>query len=333
MIQSRRKNINLARNGVRRDPFDLILIVTEGEKTEPLYFKDLRSKEKLSSTNVEITGDCGSDPVSVVKHAIKLYEESVAEKNQSKLFDIAFCIVDRDKHPNFYPALQMIDEYNKKSNKMILIPIKSYPSFEYWYLCHLTYTRAPFVETQRKSSGDLCYDLLQQHWKEKLEGSYGKGKDKVYSIFDGKKLLDTAMIHAERALKDADSTAENNPSTEAHFLVSYLLNVKEVGLQVKSVLDPIFEFSITVERYLPINDNFEKKLGKLQSFLDSINKEYEPQLATLLSNSNKLTKVNIFRIKFMRQYLNELQNRLILGMEEILDEQINEEEQKKCANS
>ncbi|MEA9390411.1 RloB family protein [Acerihabitans sp. TG2] len=49
---------------------DKILIVCEGEKTEPIYFTELREFYELNTTNViEVIGNCGSSPSSVVAHA------------------------------------------------------------------------------------------------------------------------------------------------------------------------------------------------------------------------------------------------------------------------
>ena len=59
----------LKRRASRRDPYKKILIVCEGEKTEPNYFEDIREYYRLNTVNVEVRGDCGSDPMSVVNFA------------------------------------------------------------------------------------------------------------------------------------------------------------------------------------------------------------------------------------------------------------------------
>ena len=61
-IKSRRKNHKLERKSEFLQPYDLILIVSEGEETEPNYFNKMIIREKLSSANVKVTGECGSDP-------------------------------------------------------------------------------------------------------------------------------------------------------------------------------------------------------------------------------------------------------------------------------
>src|SRR5699024_4065517 len=100
------------------------------------YFENLRETESLSSVNVQITGKSGSDPISVINYAIKAYEDREKENNPSTLFDKVYCIIDRDSHASFSSATNKSRGYN------YITLIKSYPSFEYWYLCHFVYSRA-----------------------------------------------------------------------------------------------------------------------------------------------------------------------------------------------
>ncbi len=67
----------LARQKANRKPYDKVLIVCEGEKTEPNYFRGLTNYYELDSANVKITGDCGSSPMSVVRPARDIYRETI----------------------------------------------------------------------------------------------------------------------------------------------------------------------------------------------------------------------------------------------------------------
>ena len=61
----------LRREAHKREPYDLVLIVCEGGKTEPKYLQELRDAFKLSTANIRIAGDeCGSSPRSVVDYAL-----------------------------------------------------------------------------------------------------------------------------------------------------------------------------------------------------------------------------------------------------------------------
>ena len=52
MMAGRRPRQQLARRGPRREPYDRVLIVCEGECTEPLYFQDLTAHYRLSTANM-----------------------------------------------------------------------------------------------------------------------------------------------------------------------------------------------------------------------------------------------------------------------------------------
>jgi hypothetical protein len=80
----------LQRRTAKRDAYDKVLIVCEGEKTEPHYFHGLRNHYGLSTANVEVCGECGPDPNSVLSFAKQRYRE---EKDAGDPFDKVFCCV------------------------------------------------------------------------------------------------------------------------------------------------------------------------------------------------------------------------------------------------
>lgn len=57
-----RENASLRRQRKNpREPYDVVLIVCEGSKTEPAYFTALKNELRLSSANISIFGkECGS---------------------------------------------------------------------------------------------------------------------------------------------------------------------------------------------------------------------------------------------------------------------------------
>ena len=212
---SKRKNHDLKRQPPKKESYDLVLIVCEGEKTEPYYFKDLMNVEKLSSVNISVISGEGSDPVSVVNTAIK------EQKKQEKYlpFNTVYCVIDRDKHPNFNQA---IDKANANGIKIIA----SYPSFEYWYICHFNCYRSPIISTGNKSAGENCVSLLNEYWKEFFKKDYTKNQANLYALLLGK--LETAVRHAKIGLQQAQDEGELNPSTQVYELVDYLRNIKTV---------------------------------------------------------------------------------------------------------
>ena len=210
---SRRKNRDLKRQPPKTESYDLVLIVCEGEKTEPYYFKNLMSIEKLSSVNISVIPSNGSDPVSVVDTAIK------ERKNQEKYlpFNAIYCVIDRDKHPNFNQA---IDKANANDIKIIA----SHPSFEYWYICHFDFYRSPIIANGNKSAGDNCVSILNKSWKRAFKKDYTKNQSNLYALLLDK--LEMAINNAKAGLEQAQNEGELNPSTQVYELVDYLKNIK-----------------------------------------------------------------------------------------------------------
>lgn len=204
-----------ARRNASRAPYEKVLIVCEGEKTEPNYFLELVDHYEINTANVYVDGDCGSDPLSVAEHAIKRYQK---EKGTDEPYDQVYCVIDRDAHPNFDAA---ISKLNSQKPARTFHSIVSVPCFEYWLLLHFNYTTAAFVAAGGKSAGDRVLSELKGYWPE-----YGKGKLGVFvHLFQA---LDFAKANAARGLADAKRTGSTNPSTNVHELVEYLQNIKTI---------------------------------------------------------------------------------------------------------
>ena len=76
---------HLARKLNKRASYDRILIVSEGSKTEPLYFKEIRSTFRLQTANVQIHPSAlGTSPIQVVEYAKCLFEQGNTHKRIQK---------------------------------------------------------------------------------------------------------------------------------------------------------------------------------------------------------------------------------------------------------
>jgi hypothetical protein len=139
----------LQRESANRQEYEKVLIVCEGSKTEPLYFKELIDHYEIHTANVKVSGDCNSDPMSVVSHGLKLYENEA--NSLSGAFDKVYFVFDRDTHSNYQKALAKI---KKEKPAKTFIAITSVPCFEYWLLLHFKYTAAPYMPTGNKSPAD-----------------------------------------------------------------------------------------------------------------------------------------------------------------------------------
>ena len=206
---------DLKRRERRRSQYERILVVCEGSKTEPVYFRALVDEYKLNTTNVEITGDCGSSPINVVNHALALYRE---EKKSGGIYDRVYCVFDKDNHDSYQQA---IDKINCLRPKNTFIAIKSVPCFEYWLLQHFIYSTQEFTKAGNKSPCDSLIAELKKHIP-----SYRKGgiNSKILKIL----LANTqqAIHNSKQSKQAAEDTGNDNPSTEVHILVEYFLELK-----------------------------------------------------------------------------------------------------------
>jgi hypothetical protein len=208
---------DLKRKQAKRATYEKVLIVCEGEKTEPNYFRELRDFCRLNSANIEISGDCGSAPISVVERAKQLYRD---EHRKGIPFDRVYCVFDKDTHRSYEPALQAIKQVSPKAT---FFAINSVPCFEYWLLLHFCYTEKPFHGvTGAKSSGDQVLDELRKYIVDYAKGNHGYFE----RLIDA---LPQAIQYSKRALKSANISGADNPTTLVHELVEYLQGLKKVS--------------------------------------------------------------------------------------------------------
>lgn len=149
----------------KRRPSKSILIVGEGEKTERIYFYDIKRIEGLKS--LEYVPQ--KLPMTIVNKAISRQEIEIA--NESPI-DYVFCVFDRDQHSCFEAAIQKLNEFNRKYplNKIELIITN--PCFEFWMLLHYKYTTTQFVTKTGNTAKKQIMDVLKkldpffENWKE-----------------------------------------------------------------------------------------------------------------------------------------------------------------------
>lgn len=211
-MASNRTRKSLVRRGPVREPYDRVLIVCEGEKTEPNYLRELRDHYQLSGANIAIVGEGGAAPISVV-------EEALARFKADPDYDAVFCIFDRDGHESYERALQRIGaakpltrrDGKKKIGQARLEAITSVPCFEYWILLHHEYTTAPmprFVDVECRLKAIPAF------------AAYAKGARGLFHAT--RQHLDTALANADRANRAAAAANTDNPTTQMPNLIRYL---------------------------------------------------------------------------------------------------------------
>ena len=119
--QSRRGGQRTQRAVDTRPLRERFLIVCEGERTEPNYFRSFRVPKDVA----DVVG-AGANTVAVVREAI--------ERRAFDNYDHVWCVFDRDSFPakHFNEALALAKQHGIKV-------AYSNQAFEIWYLLHFAY--------------------------------------------------------------------------------------------------------------------------------------------------------------------------------------------------
>lgn len=170
------------------------LIVCEGEKTEPNYFKSFR----VPRTVLEVHG-IGANTVSLIRKAIQLRDAGE--------YDQVWCVFDRDSFPadQFNQALALAEREG-------ITVAYSNEAFELWYLLHFHFYNTGITRDDYK-------DKLSQV----LGYKYKKNDVSFYETLRSQQ--QTAIAHAKQLLQQYNPThpERDNPSTTVHLLVEQLL--------------------------------------------------------------------------------------------------------------
>lgn len=185
------------------------LIVCEGTKTEPHYFRELLDDLTIHAQQVRIAPNDGVSPDRVVAHALALYDEDAASGDA---YDSVYCVFDRDRHTTFDDAVHRTNALSAAGKP--LVAITSTPCFEIWLLLHFGYTDHPFHAAGKKSVGDQVVAALKT---KKGFGKYGKGQKGVYVLLKGK--LGDALDNADQLRRHCAATGSVNPTTDVDKLV------------------------------------------------------------------------------------------------------------------
>lgn len=208
-----RKAESHRREKAKRAPYERVLIVCEGIKTEPNYFRGLCREWGLRPANVVIEDKrSGLDPKKLVAFAIQTFRKN-------KDFENVFCVFDKDKHASYAAALDRIRSTRLKGAK--LHAVTSVPCFEVWILLHFTYTTHAFCAAGHDSDCELVIDELDQ--KGRLPG-YKKGSKEIFDVLRDK--LEAAINNAGRLEKFHKTSGTDNPSTMVHQLVLHLKSLQ-----------------------------------------------------------------------------------------------------------
>jgi RloB-like protein len=184
-----------------RETKQRFLIVCEGTKTEPNYFKSFRVPKSV----VTVEG-VAKDPSGLVKRA-KVLANGVPKEDR---YDQVWCVFDRDPGTDSWTA-QNFNGARQKAEALGFKVAYSNECFEIWYILHFEYlnTGLPRDDYGRKLRGHL-----NQEYKKNDPDMYNKILDKQpMAIKFARKLL---------ASYDPHNPEQDNPCTTVHLLVEAL---------------------------------------------------------------------------------------------------------------
>ena len=207
----RRKEPSLERPVAELTEKPSILIVCEGENTEPSYFNQFR----ITSAKVKSVGE-GYNTISLVYRALAL--------SQQGNYDQVWCVFDKDdfNEQDFNDAIQIA-----KSNNFGVA--YSNQAFEYWLILHFNDHQGGGMH--RNDYNDKINGLLKPY-NVKYDGNGSKiVEEDFFELLDGidektkNKRVDLAIARAERNDKQFDHTnpAREESSTTVFKLVQELL--------------------------------------------------------------------------------------------------------------
>lgn len=206
--QRRKKNV--------RERQVRFLIVCEGTKTEPNYFRALIRDNTSTVIDVEIWGE-GQGASDLVDRAVKIKES--LEKRNAMSFDRVWVVFDKDDRTDFNKAID-------KANKLGFKSAWSNESFELWFCLHFEYLNTPIGRSDyiKKLEGFFSKGTGDNNFK------YKKGSPDIYELLKAYGNEDSAKAHAKklRALYDDDNYAEHNPCTMVDILVEELEHPEKI---------------------------------------------------------------------------------------------------------
>ena len=182
----------------RRKERKTFIIVCEGKKTEPNYFKQFRVYVKVR--DIDIIG-LGANTITVVEEAIQQKQENPSAE--------VWGVFDRDSFQaqNFNGAL------NLAKRKGIKIAYSN-QAFEIWFLLHFHY--------HTTGTNRSLYKKMLSHPK-RLGFTYAKKDTDMYDILKDRQAI--AIQNAERLLQSYSphhNPEKDNPCTTVHHLVQAL---------------------------------------------------------------------------------------------------------------
>lgn len=204
MANARNRPRRQGRRPAFRDPKPTILVVSEGEVTEPEYLRGFQRAWRNPRVTIEVAKEHGV-PKTLVRIAKQHKEEAntraAQEKDDNLSYDSVWCLFDIDEHPEIGEAKEMARDNG------IELAISN-PCIELWLLLH-------FQDNPGAQLGAKMLALLKKHVPK-----YDKHVD--YAMYAAG--YSQAAVRAERLGQAAEEADEphRNPTTGVYKLTELI---------------------------------------------------------------------------------------------------------------
>jgi hypothetical protein len=187
----------------------VVIVVCDGAKTEPIYFKNFKSRDKLFHIKVVHSG----------KNYLDLIKKGIHESDGVEGACDVWCVSDVDADPNTpyneSSKNQQLKEFKEQARKYGFQIALSNPCFELWYLLHFGYSTSN-LPTYKSLEQKLSVHLPNYS---KTKNYFSQLSDTMdYAISNAKKL---EKHHADLGIADFASVAVN-PYTDVWQLVEQI---------------------------------------------------------------------------------------------------------------
>jgi len=200
-----------------RDKIVRFLIVCEGERTEPNYFKEL-VKDKYSEVRCEeIIGE-GRSTCALVKKTEEIREK--LEYQRQLKFDRVWVVFDKDDFHDFNEAIALAERKGYKAGW-------TNEAFELWYLLHFVYLDAAISRTDYIEKLETEIKKTDRY----RNFIYKKNDRGIYSLLQEIGNEELAKIRAAKLRRFFNQSvyyAKHKPCTTVDMLVEELENPENI---------------------------------------------------------------------------------------------------------
>jgi hypothetical protein len=209
-IKSRKPIVGSGREQGTRAHIVKFLIVCEGEKTEPNYFRAF-TERRSEVKEIKVAG-CGCSTCQLIIEAKKLREK--LERERMVPFDRVWLVFDKDEFKDFNKAIA-------DAKKEGMNCAWSNQAFELWYVLHFQYLD---TGVDRKQYIGMIEDKVMKASKSKTF-KYKKNDEGFYQILQEHGDEEQAIKRAQKLRENMGKKknyAAHNPRTEVDLLVDEL---------------------------------------------------------------------------------------------------------------